>query len=371
MTDHSNPGVGPPLIADRLLGWFDQHGRRDLPWQANPTPYRVWVSEIMLQQTQVATVIPYYQRFMDRFPDLASLAQAPLDTVLAHWTGLGYYARARNLHRCAQQLWAERRGEFPDSIAELAALPGIGQSTAGAIVSLALGGRAPILDGNAKRVLARYHAVEGWPGNTAVSRALWVLAERETPVDRVADYTQAIMDLGATLCRRSQPECQRCPLRGDCRAFLQGEPVRYPGKKPRRETPLRHTVFVVLITAAGEVMLERRPPSGIWGGLWSFPEATDAAAARALARDAALRPAAPRSLARFTHVFSHFKLEVTPLRIDCEVAGNSVAETADRRWLPIREAMALGLPAPVLQLLDQLARDQRNTGQRNNTGEEP
>lgn len=361
MTDNTDQGVGPPPIADRLLGWFDRHGRKDLPWQANPTPYRVWVSEIMLQQTQVSTVIPYFQRFVDRFPDIASLAQAPLDTVLAHWTGLGYYARARNLHRCAQLLWSERDGEFPDSVAELCDLPGIGRSTAGAIVSLALGGRAPILDGNAKRVLARYHAVEGWPGNNAVSRALWALAERETPIERVAGYTQAIMDLGATLCRRSRPECQRCPLRDNCLALLQGEPGRYPGKKPRRAIPVRHTVFVLLVTRDGEVLLERRPPSGVWGGLWSFPETTDATAARALAHEAALRPAAPRALAPFTHVFSHFKLEIAPLRIDCECTGTIVAEPADRRWLPIPEAMALGLPAPVLQLLNALAQDHRNS----------
>ena len=201
-------------ISEPLLGWFDQHGRKNLPWQQDRTPYRVWVSEIMLQQTQVSTVIPFYQRFIKAFPTVADLAAAPEDAVLHRWTGLGYYARARNLHRCAQQICAERDGQFPEEIDALIALPGIGRSTAGAILSLAMGGRAPILDGNVKRVLARYHAVEGWPGRSAVSDRLWSYAEQHTPTARVAEYTQAIMDLGATCCTRPRPAFSGCPLSG-------------------------------------------------------------------------------------------------------------------------------------------------------------
>ena len=209
-------------FADRLLGWFDVHGRKDLPWQQDPTPYRVWVSEIMLQQTQVRTVIPYYQRFMQAFPDLRALAAAPLDQVLHHWSGLGYYARARNLHRAAQRIRDDHAGRFPEDIEVVMGLPGIGRSTAGAILSLACGQRHAILDGNVKRVLARFHAVEGWPGKTAVLEQLWALAEAATPQRDVAAYNQAMMDLGATLCRRGTPECVRCPLRTDCRACRQG-----------------------------------------------------------------------------------------------------------------------------------------------------
>ena len=264
-----------PPFSERLLAWFDEHGRKTLPWQQDRTPYRVWVSEIMLQQTQVATVIPYYERFMARFPKVADLAQAPIDDVLSLWTGLGYYARARNLHKTACIVAEEYDGKFPDSVEGLESLPGIGRSTAGAILTLGHGRWAPILDGNVKRVLARYHAIEGWPGRSDVLAALWRASEAVTPRHRTADYTQGIMDLGATLCTKSKPECLFCPMTEDCQARISGTQATYPGKKPKKKIPTRDTHFIICVDSQGQVLLERRPPSGIWGGLWSFPEASN------------------------------------------------------------------------------------------------
>ena len=256
-------------IADALLAWFDQHGRKDLPWQTNRTPYRVWISEIMLQQTQVSTVIPFYERFMAQLPTVQDLAAAAEDTVLHLWTGLGYYARARNLHRCAKQVCALHSGVFPNALAGLEALPGIGRSTAGAILSLAMDARAPILDGNVKRVLARYHAVEGWPGQRAVSDTLWSHAEHLTPQKRVADYTQAIMDLGATLCMRSKPNCRACPLSRRCQALAEDRVQELPTKKKAPAKPIRQARFFVLRLPDNRVLLEQRQQSGLWGGLWN------------------------------------------------------------------------------------------------------
>ncbi len=238
-------------FAERLLTWYEKHGRHDLPWQRDATPYHVWVSEIMLQQTQVATVIPYYERFVERFPDVRSLADAAIDEVLHHWSGLGYYARARNLHKAARTVCDEFGGQFPPVLEELESLPGVGRSTAGAILSSALGGRAPILDGNVKRVLARYHAIGGWPGRSAVMKTLWEHAEAHTPHERVAEYTQAIMDLGATLCTRSRPACDDCPQRSDCQARALGRQADFPGRKPTREKPTRTTCFVIARVSLG------------------------------------------------------------------------------------------------------------------------
>ena len=235
-------------IAEALLEWFEQHGRKDLPWQTNRTPYRVWISEIMLQQTQVSTVIPFYERFMTQLPTVEELAAATEDTVLHLWTGLGYYARARNLHRCAKQVCASHKGVFPSDRAGLEALPGIGRSTAGAILSLAMDTRAPILEGNVKRVLARYHAVAGWPGQRVVSDTLWSHAENHTPQKRVADYTQAIMDLGATCCTRSRPICEQCPLKRGCAACAQGRQSDFPGRKPRKPIPLKQRWLAVVLS---------------------------------------------------------------------------------------------------------------------------
>ena len=328
-------------FARALLAWFDRHGRHDLPWQRDPTPYRVWVSEIMLQQTRVTAVIPYFERFTARFPDVDALAAAELDEVLGLWSGLGYYARGRNLHAAARAVCANHGGRFPDTFEELLALPGIGRSTAGAILALAFGQRYPILDGNAKRVLARYHAVAGWPGEPATGDRLWAFAERHTPRRRVADYTQAIMDLGATLCTRTRPTCLLCPLADGCRAHALGDPTGFPAPRPKRDYPTREKLLVVMRDAGGRVLVERRPPTGIWGGLWSFPEASadldfeNAAAAVAAARCLRLRPGRVHALAPVEHGFTHFRLRATPVVVSVEPLPDRVAdaELESVRWI--------------------------------------
>jgi A/G-specific adenine glycosylase len=298
-------------FASRVLAWFDQHGRKDLPWQEHINPYRVWVSEIMLQQTQVKTVIPYFERFNAAFPDVHALAAAGEDEVLHLWTGLGYYARARNLHRAAKCVAEHHGGTFPSSVEELSQLPGIGRSTAGAIASIAYRQRAAILDGNVKRVLARYQAVEGWPGSSSVQRRLWDLAEAYTPGDRVADYAQAMMDLGATLCTRARPECERCPLVTDCVAFAHGTQADYPGRKPKKALPVRATTFLMVQSGSGEIWLEKRPGQGIWGGLWCFPEIDRAEAGKNWCIDQwGIEPSAVQTWAPFRHTFSHYHLVV-------------------------------------------------------------
>lgn len=258
-------------FADKVLVWFDQHGRKDLPWQQNPTPYRVWVSEIMLQQTQVATVIPYYERFMQRFPDVQTLADAPQDDVLKHWEGLGYYSRARNLHKTAQQVRDEYAGAFPTTLPSMEALAGIGRSTAAAILSLSHGQREAILDGNVKRVLARYHAIAGWSGEPRTLKQLWEHAEQHLPASRNADYTQAMMDMGATLCTRSKPLCLLCPLQDGCQAFQQGRPHDYPGKRPKKNLPEKSAIALLLRNHDGELLLQHRPPHRHLGRLMEFP----------------------------------------------------------------------------------------------------
>ena len=343
-------------IAPRLLEWFDTHGRNNLPWQHPRTPYRVWLSEVMLQQTQVATVIPYFGRFIAKFPDLAALAVARLDDVLALWSGLGYYSRARNLHRAAQACVERHGGELPCSLDELSALPGIGRSTAGAILAQAHGLRVPILDGNVKRVLSRWAGVAGWAGSSAVAAQLWTIAEIQTPPARVADYTQAIMDLGATLCARSRPRCSDCPLSGDCVALARDLVTRLPERKPKRSIPLRQTIMLVLRDDQGRILLERRPPTGIWAGLWSLPEATDrehaGTRARRHARAADRKPTFD-ALTPFVHGFSHYHLEITPL-IARIARPQGVADDVDSRWLLPDDAAALGLPAPVRKLIASL-----------------
>ncbi|TLF47525.1 A/G-specific adenine glycosylase [Halomonas urmiana] len=348
------PAILPPeRFQQRLLAWFDEYGRHDLPWQQDRSPYRVWVSEIMLQQTQVTTVIPYFERFMARFPDVASLAAAEQDEVLHLWTGLGYYARGRNLHQAARVVVEEHGGTFPvESLEAMAALPGIGRSTAGAIIAQSTGQRAVILDGNVKRVLTRLHAVEGWPGRPAVERRLWALAEHYTPEARVVDFTQAMMDLGATLCRRGQPACERCPFEAACVAHARGEEKRFPESKPKKAVPTRTTTMLLLQDREGRVLLEQRPTSGLWGGLWSLPQFDDREALAAWltvhAPSSELEPA----WTPFTHVFSHFRLEITPQ--PARVARlDSVGEA--RRWYDPAAPASIGLAAPVKALLESLA----------------
>ncbi|RLQ23541.1 adenine DNA glycosylase [Seongchinamella sediminis] len=345
----------PQDFAPRILTWFDQHGRHDLPWQRDTSPYRVWVSEIMLQQTQVTTVIPFYQRFMAAFPGVADLAAAPQDQVLHLWTGLGYYARARNLHQAARQVCEQLGGEFPADVEGLMALPGIGRSTAGAIVSIAHGERAAILDGNVKRVLARYHAVPGWPGTTAVHKTLWEIAERYTPAERCADYTQGMMDLGATLCTRSSPQCPRCPLAADCAAHAMGRETDFPGKKPKKTLPVRRTRFLMLRDGDGRAWLEKRPPQGIWGGLWCFPEGEDLDPTHWCLDTIGRAPDAIETWPGFRHSFSHYHLDIEPILVELGNSPGLVMEANRQLWYNVRQPPAIGLAAPIAGLLQQLA----------------
>lgn len=340
-------------IAGRLIRWQKAHGRHDLPWQQDPTPYRVWISEVMLQQTQVATVIPYFERFMDRFPALTDLADAPLDHVLALWSGLGYYSRARNLHRAAIICRDEHGGDLPAAFDRLLALPGIGRSTAGAIQALARDEPRPILDGNAKRVLARFHAIAGWPGEARVARRLWTIAESHTPRDATAAYTQAIMDLGSKVCTRARPACPACPLNADCLARRQGNPEGYPGRRPRRKRPRRETAMLIIIDRRDRILLERRPPTGIWGGLWSLPEAGELRSPASEAEQRLGMGLEPEvRLDPVEHGFTHYRLTIHPWR--CR-AGDDAARIMDRddlAWHTANEALALGLPRPVRTLLE-------------------
>jgi A/G-specific adenine glycosylase len=347
--------VSTANISTRVLEWFERHGRTDLPWQVNPTPYRVWVSEIMLQQTQVATVIPYYERFMARFPDVLALAGADQDQVLHHWSGLGYYARARNLHAAAQVIRDRHEGRFPEDLEALLALPGIGRSSAGAILALAAGQRHPILDGNVKRVLARYHAFEGWPGQAAMQRTLWTLAEQHTPYKQVAAYTQAMMDLGATVCTRTSPSCGLCPLQVNCRARASGRQGDYPSPRPRKPLPLRKTRMLLLRNAAGEVLLERRPPAGIWGGLWSFPElAPDEVQESGCLERLGCHVQLVDEWGAIRHTFSHFRLQITPVLAIIDEHPDAVMEGGDRLWYKPDSPDELGFAAPVERLLQRI-----------------
>ncbi len=348
----------PDSFAPRLLAWYARHGRHDLPWKREPTPYRVWVSEIMLQQTQVATVLSYFEPFVRRFPDLPALAAAETDEVLHRWSGLGYYARARNLHRAARVACERHGGELPGDLAGLCDLPGIGRSTAGAILALSRGERHPILDANVQRVLCRYHAIDGWPGEGPVRKRLWALAERHTPRREVAAYTQAIMDLGATLCVRRRPVCALCPLESDCLARAGRRQHELPAPRPKRERPRRRTAFLILRDPAGAVLLERRPPSGVWGGLFGFPECPPGLDIRAACEqrfDVEVKSA--RRLGDLRHGFTHYALDIEPhlvevVRRDCEVRDGD-----GRVWYTPGGGSEVGLAAPVSRLIDMLACD--------------
>ncbi len=352
-------------FAARIVEWQRRAGRSGLPWQGTRDPYRIWLSEIMLQQTQVSTVIPYYLRFLDRFPGVDALAAAPLDDVLAAWSGLGYYSRARCLHRAARQVIEQHGGRFPDDFDAVLALPGVGRSTAGAICAFAFGQRHPILDGNVKRVLARHSGIEGWAGEPAVLAALWAESTARLPRavagghPDIGTYTQALMDLGAGPCARSRPRCGECPVSADCAAHVSGRTDAIPAPRPKREIPRRASVVWLLVDREHGVLLERRPPSGIWGGLWSLPESIDAQVeARIRASDAALQALAP-----IEHAFTHFRLRIEPMLVRMHlVNGQDPAVTAQaaepgRRWVAFGQLEAVALPAPVRTLLEALRAD--------------
>lgn len=341
-------------FAARVLAWFDQHGRKDLPWQHNPTAYRVWISEIMLQQTQVSTVIAYYARFMQRFPDLLSLANAPLDDVLKHWEGLGYYTRARNLHKTAQFVRDHYAGHFPIEIEQVEALSGIGRSTAGAILSLSQNQRHAILDGNVKRVLARYHAIATPTNEPRTLKQLWDYAEQHLPNSCCAEYTQAMMDMGATLCTRSKPTCLLCPLQRDCLAFQQGNPTAYPVKKPSKATPEKTRIALLLRNPMGESLLIQRPPTGIWGGLWSFPEFADISELQTWLIDKLGITASGVVLTTQTHTFSHYTLQLPLYAVDVTAASPArIMEGASWLWYKAGASINGGLSAAVRQFLPE------------------
>ena len=345
-------------FSSRLIEWQQMHGRHDLPWQNTRAPYRIWLSEIMLQQTQVNTVIPYYARVLDCFPDIPALAQAPVETVLELWAGLGYYARARNLHRCAQTLLANHRDSFPKTAEEIAQLPGIGRSTAAAIAAFAFGQRAAILDGNVKRVLSRCFGIDGIPGTAQTDQQLWALAESLLPRTDIEHYTQGLMDLGASLCARSKPQCANCPMAGICVAQRTGRQAELPATKLKRARPERHTLML-LLTDGKRVLLERRPPAGIWGGLLSLPEGSEAEAAK-LARRHGAGLLKIDALASVKHSFTHFHLLIHPLQ--CTVTpATGVAAEPGWQWISFEEIGHAALAAPIKRLLKKLASPARAT----------
>ncbi len=366
-------GFTASRFATDLIAWQRQAGRHQLPWQNTTDAYRIWLSEIMLQQTQVTAVIPYYARFLEHFPNLRALANAPVEEVMQQWSGLGYYSRARNLHACAQRVVADFGGQFPSESEVIASLPGIGRSTAAAIAAFAFGKRAAILDGNVKRVLCRVFAIAGFPGERQIEQRLWALAEQLLPPDAadMVAYTQGVMDLGATLCKPKSPACEQCPLRGDCKALAEGLIAQLPTPKVRAAVPERSTTMLVL-RHEGAVFLEKRPPVGIWGGLWSFPEhahddgkgiaEADAVAAQAAATVslhrfaasygtvAAIEPAVP-----FVHGFTHFRLTVQPLIVTLSERSQILADASNQYvWMDLKQARGAALPAPVKRFIATL-----------------
>ena len=335
---------GASWVADRLLAWFERHGRKNLPWRTCTTPYRVWVSEVMLQQTQVATAIPYFERFVQRFPDIESLAASDRDEVLHLWTGLGYYARARNLHRAARHA----NGALPDTAAELIALPGIGRSTAAAILAIGFGQRAVILDANVKRVLTRLHALRG---HSAAERSLWRHAEAHTPARHAGDYAQAIMDFGAMHCRRSKPLCSACPLSARCQAYAQNLQHVLPEPRPRKALPLRAVRVLLLVDAEGACLLERRPDHGIWGGLWSPPELPMDADVEAQGREWGAQIYSAETLPTFRHSFTHFHLDVSPHLMRVFRRADMVSDADRYAWFARTDEQKFGLSAVAVRLL--------------------
>lgn len=345
--------MNPDAFAPAVVAWYQKHGRKDLPWQHDVNPYRVWVSEIMLQQTQVTTVLDYFARFMQALPDVQALAAAPLDEVLHLWTGLGYYTRARNLHKTAQYICTNYHGEFPRSAEILATLPGVGPSTAGAIASLSMGLRAPILDGNVKRVLARYSALKSYPGSSQASKQLWQLAERLTPQQDVAQYTQAMMDLGATLCTRKQPACSRCPVQKGCLAYQTEQQHLLPIARPRKVMPEKRISMPLLIDPSGSVLLYQRPATGLWGGLWSLPELDNIAQLDSLLQQHQLTLEQQQLLTGLRHTFSHFHLEIEPWLVHVKRSTASVIAENNWLWYNPYNPLRLGLAAPIKELIER------------------
>lgn len=357
-------------FATQVVAWYHHQGRKHLPWQQNKTPYSVWVSEIMLQQTQVKTVIDYYKRFMASFPTITSLANADEDNVLHHWTGLGYYARARNLHKAAKLIVSEHKGIFPEKIEQVIALPGIGRSTAGAILSLSLNQHHPILDGNVKRVLARNYLVEGYNGLAKFDKALWQLSECLTPATDTGFYTQAMMDLGATVCTRSKPTCELCPVKTSCLALASSQQADFPQKKPKKKIPEKSTIMVIpriTTTTSDKVLMEKRPPAGIWGGLWCFHEVNDkseiANLLGTLGLKANTKTDSQQALTPFRHTFSHFHLDISPIVINCsqiEISSNSyinnqeISEPRKQKWYDLHNEASVGLAASTKKLIGLL-----------------
>ncbi len=342
-----------PNFSSNLIAWQKQHGRHDLPWQNTTDPYAIWVSEIMLQQTQVTAVIGYYSKFMQRFPTIAALAAATQDEVLQHWSGLGYYSRARNLHNAAQTIMDEHNGVFPQDFATIQTLSGIGRSTAAAIASFAFNQVQTILDGNVKRVLTRHFAIDGWPGTPKIEKELWLLAEQLLPQTDMVAYTQGLMDLGATLCTRSKPQCGRCPLSTSCAALQQQRVTQLPTPKPRKATPEKHTTMLVLLEG-DNVMLEKRPPTGIWGGLWSFPElAADSDYINIAEQRFGVSVQPEKALPRLSHAFTHFKLHITPQPLTVTKRALRAGEPGPI-WLNIEDAISAAIPTPVRKILQSL-----------------
>lgn len=362
-------------FATQVIAWYHHQGRKHLPWQQNKTPYSVWVSEIMLQQTQVTTVIGYYKRFMVSFPTIASLAKANEDKVLHHWTGLGYYARARNLHKAAKLIVAEHNGVFPEQLTQVIALPGIGRSTAGAILSLSLNQHHPILDGNVKRVLARNYLVEGYNGLAKFDKTLWQLSEALTPSTDTGYYTQAMMDLGATVCTRNKPNCEICPVKTSCLARANALQAEFPQKKPKKKIPEKNTIMVIpkiTTTTSQSVLMEKRPPTGIWGGLWCFYEVNEKEKIASLLQSLGLTPTtkenSQQELTTFRHTFSHFHLDISPVVIDCKpiktntpscfnnqkINHQEISEPIKQKWYDLHSETEVGLAASTKKLISLL-----------------
>ncbi len=346
-------------FGQQVVSWYHLQGRKHLPWQQDKTPYRVWISEIMLQQTQVATVIPYYLRFMESFPTITDLANADEDTVLHHWTGLGYYARARNLHKSAKIMASDYDGQFPVDIEQVIALPGIGRSTAGAILSLSLKQYHPILDGNVKRVLARSYLVEGYNGLSKFDKSLWQLSEQLTPNIETDSFNQAMMDLGATVCTRSKPTCELCPVGESCLAKASDQQMNFPQKKPKKKIPEKKTIMVIpriLTERSNKVLMEKRPPTGIWGGLWCFHEVAELTEIDALMASLSLKALSSQTLPEFRHTFSHFHLDITPVLVDClQIESTEINEPNQQKWYDLHQGLSVGLAASTQKLLTLLS----------------